>query len=459
MRILFLLTLMVGLSVAAQAQEATDGPTGTIATGNDATQDADIAVRIRNILGELGNYDDVTVTVAEGIVALRGTTDSQAEVNALGALVTRIEGVVAIKNEVVETTDIARRLDPAVDRFQARLTQITTMLPLLLIAITVFAVIATAGYFLSRWRRPWDRLAPNSFIAALYSQLVMVIFVIAAIVVALDILDASALLGTILGAAGIVGLAFGFAVRDTVENYIASIMLSIRQPFRPNDTIEINGDEGKVIRLTSRATILLSFDGNHIRIPNATVFKSRIVNYSENAQRRFMFTLGVDPTADLSRARKIAAKTVQALPFVLDVPAAESWLDVLTEAGMQITVTGWIDQHDTSIVLAKGEAMRQVMLAFEADDILMPDPTYSLRVDGLSGTGANVTVTQSDDTRSDPARPGLAPAGARHATARPVDKTVEKVSAESESALDRIVDADRHDIAKQDLLSTDAKPE
>ena len=46
----------------------------------------------------------------------------------------------------------------------------------------------------------------------------------------------------------LLGLALGFAVRDTVENFIASVMLSIRQPFRPNDTVEINGDEGKVIR-------------------------------------------------------------------------------------------------------------------------------------------------------------------------------------------------------------------
>ena len=111
-----------------------------------------------------------------------------------------------------------------------------------------------------------------------------IVFVIAALVIALDILNATALLLTILGAARIIRLALGFAVRDTVENFIASVMLSIRQPFRLNDTVEINGDQGKVIRLTSRATILLSLDGNHIRIPNATVFKSHIINYSQNAE-------------------------------------------------------------------------------------------------------------------------------------------------------------------------------
>ena len=70
---------------------------------------------------------------------------------------------------------------------------------------------------------------------------------IAGIVVALDILGVTALLSTILGAAGIAGLAIGFAVRDTVENFIASVLLSMRQPFRPNDVVEIEGDIGKVI--------------------------------------------------------------------------------------------------------------------------------------------------------------------------------------------------------------------
>ena len=86
-------------------------------------------------------------------------------------------------------------------------------------------------------RQPWNRIAPNAFIAELYRQLVRLMFIVGALVIALDVMNATALLSTILGAAGIIGLALGFAVRDTVENFIASIMLSIRQPFRPNDTV------------------------------------------------------------------------------------------------------------------------------------------------------------------------------------------------------------------------------
>ena len=75
---------------------------------------------------------------------------------------------------------------------------------------------------------------------------------------------------------------------------MASIMLSERQPFQPNDFVQIDGHRGNVVRLTSRATILLSPGGNHVRIPNATVFKSRTVNFTRNSERRFEFELSVD---------------------------------------------------------------------------------------------------------------------------------------------------------------------
>lgn len=109
------------------------------------------------------------------------------------------------------------------------------------------------------------------------------------LVVALDIVNATTLLSGILGAAGIVGLAIGFAVRDTIENFIASIMLSIRQPFRPNDTVEI---------------------------------ESRIVNFSRNAERRFTFQLGVASDVDLDQARVLTLGVLEGLTFVLETPQA-----------------------------------------------------------------------------------------------------------------------------------------
>jgi small conductance mechanosensitive channel len=155
-------------------------------------------------------------------------------------------------------------------------------------------------------------------------------------------------------------------------------MLSIRQPFRPNDTIEIEGDIGKVIRLTSRATILLSYDGNHIRIPNSTVFKSRIVNYSRNAERRFTFELGVAPEADLAAAQTMALEVLESLPFGLDTPRASVWIEGVGDSSVAMGMAVWISQNDTSIVLARSEAIRLVQAAYDQAGIGAQAPAYRI---------------------------------------------------------------------------------
>ncbi|MBR2655793.1 MAG: mechanosensitive ion channel [Loktanella sp.] len=428
MRVLFFCLMLLATGLPVTAQEAS----GPIATGNSAVQDLAIATRLREIIDELGNYDDVSVAVNEGVVTLRGTTTSMAEALALQPLATRIDGVVAVRNEVTETADIARRLNPAVGRFTARLEQLAIFLPLMLIAAIAFGLVVLIGFRIARLQQPWERLAPNAFVADIYRQLLRVFFVIIGMVIALDIMNATALLSTILGAAGIIGLAFGFAVRDTVENFIASVMLSFRQPFRPNDSVDINGDQGKVIRLTSRATILLSFDGNQIRIPNATVFKSRIINFSQNPERRFRFAIMVDRNADLRATLNLVNQTVQDLPFVLDDPKALAWIEQLHPDTIELVVTGWVNQNDTSIALARGEALRQVKLAVEAAGIVIPDSTQNVQL-----------------VKDAPA-PTVKPSETRQ---------IEGVDATQDAALKRIVDAERGQDSAEDLLHPDSPKE
>ena len=442
--LLAIAALLLAMASPLQAQDSGSQPTGTIAVEDSAEQDAAIATRIRDILAELEGYSDVTVTVSNGIVTLRGTTLEAAQATALNELVGRVEGVVTIENEVTETTDVVARLNPAVERFMERMTQIIAYGPLLIIAITAFVLIFSLGLWIARWRRPWDRIAPNAFIADIYRMLVRLAFLVGGVVVGLDILGATALLSTILGAAGIVGLAIGFAVRDTVENFIASIMLSIRQPFRPKDVVEINGDLGKVIRLTSRATILLSFDGNHIRIPNATVFKSRIVNYSRNAELRFTFKVGIEASADIEAMRSLTETVVTGLPFTLEHPAPATWIEEISDAGIILNVTGWIDQRESSLVMAKGEALRQVKAAIEAEGVEIPDTTYRLRFDTPASALAMLAEPAAAPT-SQQAKATPAPAPAQNLEA--VD-----VAPLEEAELEAMVEAERAETQDDDLL-------
>jgi small conductance mechanosensitive channel len=434
MRFFLVLSFLFALAAPLSAQTDTEQPASKISVEDSAETDAAIAVRIREILEELDDYKDVTVTVSNGIVQLRGTTLDSASITSVGQLVERVEGVVAVENKVQESTDLVERLDPLVDRFADRMGRMIAYLPLLLVALAAFGIVAATGFLITRYKWPWDKIAPNMFIADIYRQILRLAFVIAGVVVALDILNATALLSTILGAAGIIGLAIGFAVRDTVENFIASIMLSIRQPFRPNDSIEINGDEGMVIRLTSRATILLSFDGNHIRIPNATVFKSRIVNYSRNAERRFLIDFGVAGDTDLTSAREVALKALNGLPFVIDTPAANAWVHGLGDSTITLRCAGWVDQRATSLALAKGEAIQVIKTALEGAGVEMPEPTYRLATDGSIATK-------------------------KAKKKKPKKQAVVLEDVKVDAALDQIIEDERKELQDGDLLNQAAPEE
>lgn len=450
-----LLALLLALGAGAAAQDApapaeAPEPSGPIAVeGGGGAEDAAIARRIRGILEALDDYEGVEIAVSEGIVRLTGEATDGAAVARLDEIASRLEGVVAIENEVRASADVARRLDPAVRRFRDRGAQLVAFLPLLAIAFAALGLIAAAGVALSRWRRLWERLAPNRFVADVYAQLVRLAFAAMGVVVALDILGATALLGTILGAAGILGLAVGFAVRDTIENFIASVMLSFRQPFRPSDLVEIEGDLGKVVRLTSRATILLDLDGNQIRIPNATVFKARIVNYTRNRERRFQFEIGVASDADLAAVRDLATRTVAGLPFVLPEPVPMTWIDRIGDGAVFLKVTGWIDQRETDFARARGEALRLVKAAIEAEGVEVPDTTYRVQ---LLGRGA-AEVTPTEERARRPAEaPAPSPAPEPEAAAAPVPPTADQ-------ALERLIAAERGAPRGTDLLSARAPEE
>ena len=363
---------------AQEPPPATEG--APIAVGVDAVPDAAIEERVRAVVAALAAYRDVSVEVEAGVVTLAGSVAQESDAAALKALVERVQGVVTVTNQVEATTDVVLRLAPVVDRIERRLVQSISLLPLVVVALVAFVAIAALGVAVTGGRQPWQRLSPNPFIAEILRQLVRAGFLIAGIVVALDIVGAGALLGTVLGAAGIIGLAVGFGVRDTIENFVSSVMLSLRQPFRPNDLVEVDGELGHVIRLTSRATVLLSLDGNHVRIPNAVVFKSKIRNYTRQPARRFDFELGVDAATDLVQAVKVGVGALERLDFVLDEPAAQAWVETVGDSSVVIRYMGWVDQTVTDYWVARGEAIRVTKLALDGAGIAMPEPIYNVNV-------------------------------------------------------------------------------
>ncbi len=356
-----------------QAQKAID----TLSTPGI---DAEIAQRLQGIYSELDVLDGIDVEVTSGVVTLSGTASSASALDRATQLAEQMTGVVDVVDQTVIDNSLGQRFNSTLLRWKSILGTALLALPTFIVALFLFSLFWIIGRWVAGKRNWFRRVTPNGFIANLFGSICRIIITLFGVVLALSLLDATSIIGTVLGAAGIVGLAVGFAVRDTVENYIASILLSLRQPFNSRDFVDINGNEGQVARLTSRATILVTLEGNHVRIPNSEVYKATIINYTRNPYRRFEFTVGVDTDLDLKLAQDLAVETVQHVSGVLPEPQALALIEALGDSNVSLNVICWIDQRSHDMRKVRSESIRQVKRAFDEAGIVMPEPIYRLKI-------------------------------------------------------------------------------
>ena len=342
-------------------------------------KDNDIRQRINGIFSEIEGLQAVTISVTQGVVTLAGETPNEKKAQQAINLTNRLTDVVTVEDKIERTLDVQENVNTVYQGLKAQAKKLMKAVPLILVGIVIFSIVTWFGSFLSNRKKFWQRLTPNPFVAELLSQTVKVVFIIFGLILALSLVGAETLLGTLLGGAGVIGIAVGFAVKDSIENYIASLLLSIRQPFRARDQIVINDKEGIVVRLTSRATILMTLDGNQLRIPNAEVFKATILNYTKNPERRFTFELGVDANDDPLAAIKVGLDALCILDFVLDKPKATAIITNVGDSNIILEFQVWVDQTQTDYYKARSIAIRETKHALENSGFTLPEPIYKLR--------------------------------------------------------------------------------
>lgn len=400
---LFLLFAVTSMTSSAVAQNADEAMTATIEVEPDKTKDAKILARAQGVFGQIETLSDIKITVNEGVITLGGVVANETDATEAILIARRIEGAVTVQDNIDRTLDVGDNIAPMMAQIQDFGRQAIRATPLIAIALILFVLIAWIGHLIASWRSLWQRITPNPFLAELVSQAFRLVFLVVALVTALNLIGASSLTGAILGSAGILGIAIGFAVRDTLENYISSVMLSLRQPFRANERVVIGDHEGVVVRLTSRATILMTLDGNHLRIPNSNVFKAIILNYTRNPERRFEFELGVDAEDDPLAAISVGVDAMRELNFLLDDPKPFAIIKTVGDSNIVLSFYGWVDQSKTDFGKSRSLAIRAAKDAIEREGFTLPEPIYRLRFDGTapqSLPAGDMSVTTSDGSHA-----------------------------------------------------------
>ncbi len=344
--------------------------------------------RLTGIFAAVEELRQVRPTVRSGVVRLQGATASVGAHQQPVELARKIEGVVFVDDDITESTDVAERIEPTLGRFAQRANAIVQRAPIYGVALAVAVVFAILSGLLRRFGAPFRLMIRRKIVRDIVQQCAALIVLLVGLLIALELAEATALVAAVLGAAGLAGIAFGFAFRDIAENYLASFLLGIRRPFSANDLVIIEGHEGLVVRLTMRETVLMTLDGNHVSLPNAMVFKAVIINFTTNPLRRFQFTVGVGVTSDLVDAQKVGREALGATPGVVADPPPFVRVEELGDSNVVVRLHGWVDQSKADWYKVRSEAVRRAKVAFEGADIDMPIPMQRLQIEAAPAAPA-----------------------------------------------------------------------
>ena len=131
--------------------------------------------------------------------------------------------------------------------------------------------------------------------------------------------------GDLFAGLGVGSVAIGFAFKDILQNWLAGLLILLRQPFEVGDQIEVRGYEGRVERIETRATLLRTYDGQRVVIPNAEIYNTSVLVKTAHAHRRSQYDIGIGYGDDLDEACKIIGETLSTIEDVVSDPAPEAF--------------------------------------------------------------------------------------------------------------------------------------
>lgn len=173
-------------------------------------------------------------------------------------------------------------------------------------------------------------------------------------------------------AGGIVGLAIGFASQRIVGNLISGLFLIMERPVKIGDNVDIDGVAGFVEDIRVISTTIQTYDGLYVRLPNETVFTSRITNFVSHASRRFEYRVGIRYSDDAEKAIRVIHDTLDQHPFVLVNPPAQAYVDDLADNSVDIVVRAWAPT--TEWLAVKTELLWSIKCALEDAGLEIPFP-------------------------------------------------------------------------------------
>lgn len=179
---------------------------------------------------------------------------------------------------------------------------------------------------------------------------------------------------TVVTGLGLTSLALGFALKDILSNFVSGLLILTLRPFKLGDQIIIGDTEGSVERIELRATLIRTYDGRMVSVPNSETFTSRVTNNTASPVRRGSVELYLGYDADLQRAIQVMLAAAQETEGVLRDPACSIRVRALGQDDIVLEARFWTDSRRSDFLSTASRVRISVVQRFKEQGVGLPDP-------------------------------------------------------------------------------------
>ncbi|MEQ8473800.1 MAG: mechanosensitive ion channel family protein [Marinoscillum sp.] len=274
------------------------------------------------------------------------------------------------------------------------------LIPNMAVAIVLFIIFLISAKVIQKvFLKVFRKSSQNKALENLFGTIVYYIVLGTGLFIILGVLQLDKAVTSLLAGVGVVGLALGFAFQDIAANFVSGIILAFRTPFHVGDIVQISNYMGTVSRTNLRVTVIKTFQGQEVYIPNKDVLQSPIENFSILGQRRIDLAVGISYGDDLTKIQELVSETIKNLDGVIRHDDMIFTYTGFGDSSINFEIKFWIDYPDNPGYLRmRSKAVIAIKEAFDQNDITIPFPIRTLDF-GIKG-GEKLSAMQLNTGQS-----------------------------------------------------------
>lgn len=280
----------------------------------------------------------------------------------------------------MDKIDVEKPVATILDKVDGWIETFVSMIPNLAVAIVLLIIFIVIAKFTAKiFKKLFSKTSDNKALEGLFATVIKWSILIVGIFIVLSILQLDKAVTSILAGVGIIGLALGFAFQDISANFISGVILAFRRPFEIGQVIKVSDIMGTAKRTNLRVTVIQTFQGQEVFVPNKDVLQNPIINYSAIGKRRIDLGVGISYGDDLAKVQRVVLETIKNLEGVIDKENVGFDYGEFGDSSINFTIRFWIKYPgDPGFLVVRNNAIMKIKGAFDQNDIMIPFPIRTL---------------------------------------------------------------------------------